>query len=260
MKKKFYKYAAYAVLGSALLSVLFSLIYFVSAESIDPGSSLLVVLYYLKVIFDMAATFIGYTTIVYAVTKFGWFDGVVSVGLYFCSMLVLFIYQTIASTIYSRNTSIDATVGTEERLIDLLTFNAFYTFGQLFITLMIPAALIAFMSYKLIKKDTTPFEKPVSFKNPIQKTMGIFCIILFAVNYLSFLLIDVLPYLIEEEFYITYTDFKAIITQSLISLAEMSIAYIVLQYIVFMLGFKYYDYCLNIKHDTVADKNKKNNK
>ena len=258
MKKKFYKYSAYAVIGTALLSVLFSLIYYIAAESIDAGASLLIVLYYLKVIFDMTATFVGYTTIIYAVTKFGWFDGVVSVGLYFCSVLIFFIYQTVTSTIYGSDISSGATVDAEESMIDLIMFNTFYSFGQLFITLMLPAALIAFMSYKMIKKDDTPFEKAVSFSNPVQKTAILFGIILFAVNFVGFLAIDILPFLIEESFYITYSDFKAIIIQSLISLAEMSIFYIVLQYIVFMLGFKYYDYCLNIKHDAVVDKNKKN--
>ena len=258
MKKKFYKYSAYAVIGTALLSVLFSLIYYIAAESIDAGASLLIVLYYLKVIFDMTATFVGYTTIIYAVTKFGWFDGVVSVGLYFCSVLIFFIYQTVTSTIYGSDISSGATVDAEESMIDFIMFNTFYSFGQLFITLMLPAALIAFMSYKMIKKNDTPFEKAVSFSNPVQKTAILFGIILFAVNYVGFLAIDILPFLIEESFYITYSDFKAIIIQSLISLAEMSIFYIVLQYIVFMLGFKYYDYCLNIKHDAVADKNKKN--
>ena len=258
MKKKFYKYSAYAVIGTALLSVLFSLFYFIAAESIDAGSSFLIFLYYMKVLFDMTATFVGYTTIIYAVTKFGWFDGVVSVGLYFCSVVLFALYQTVTSTIYASNSSLDATVGTDERLIDLIIFNAYYSFGQLFITLVLPAALVAYMSYKIIKKDDTPFEKAVSFKNPVQKTALLFCIILFAVNYVGFLSIDILPFLIEEGFYITYSDFKTIIIQSFVSLAEMSVSYIVLQYIVFMLGFKYYDYCLNIKHDAVADKNKKN--
>ena len=258
MKKKFYKYSAYAVIGTALLSVLFSLFYFIAAESIDAGSSFLIFLYYMKVLFDMTATFVGYTTIIYAVTKFGWFDGVVSVGLYFCSVVLFALYQTVTSTIYASNSSLDATVGTDERLIDLIIFNAYYSFGQLFITLVLPAALIAFMSYKMIKKNDTPFEKAVSFSNPVQKTAILFGIILFAVNFVGFLSIDILPFLIEEGFYITYSDFKTIIIQSFISLAEMSVSYIVLQYIVFMLGFKYYDYCLNIKHDAVADKNKKN--
>ena len=204
MKKKFYKYSAYAVLGTALLSVLFSLFYFIAAESIDAGSSFLIFLYYMKVLFDMTATFVGYTTIIYAVTKFGWFDGVVSVGLYFCSVVIFALYQTVTSTIYASNSSLDATVGTDERLIDLIIFNAYYSFGQLFITLVLPAALIAFMSYKMIKKDDTPFENAVSFKNPVQKTALIFCIILFAVNYVGFLSIDILPFLIEEDFYITF--------------------------------------------------------
>ena len=254
MKKIFYKNAALTVLITALASVLFSLIYYIASTNIDAGSTLLVILYYLKVIFDMTATFVGYATIVYAVTKFGWFDGVVSVGLYFCSVLIFFVYQTITSTIYGGDISVDPTVIEEYSIIDFIMFNTFYSFGQLFITLMIPAALIAFLSYKLIKKDSTPFTKLVSFKNPVQKTVIIFGIILFAVNYLAFLSLDILPFLIEEEFYITFDDFKAIIIQSFISLAEMSVSYIVLQYIVFILAFNYYDKALGVKHNTVADK------
>ena len=64
MKKKFYKYSAYAVIGTALISVLFSLFYFIAAESIDAGSSFLIFLYYMKVLFDMTATFVGYTSVI----------------------------------------------------------------------------------------------------------------------------------------------------------------------------------------------------
>lgn len=255
MKKKFYKHAAYAVIGTSVLSVLFSVIYFIASENIDPESTFLEILYYVKLVFDMLASFTGYFTIMYAVTKFGWFDGVISVGLYFCSVLIFFVYQTVASTIYYNDTVIDTTTGAgvEEDIISLITYNAFYSLGQLIITLMVPAAIVALVSYKIIKNDV-PFEKPVSLKNPTQKAMVVSCVILFLINFLSYPLFSVLPYLIKENFYIMRDDFYDIITQIGLSFVEMGIAYLVLQYIAFMLGFKYYDKCLGAKVNAVADK------
>ncbi len=255
MTKKFYKYAAWAVLGSTAVSVVFSLIYFLCAEYTDPGSTLLMVLYYIKLIFDLAATFVGFGTIIYAATKFGWLHGIACGGLYFCSVIALFIYQTVTLSIYSRDVSYSDYLGSDN-IIDLITFNAFYSLGQLFITFMIPAIILTYLCYRIIKKDDSAFKKYVSFKNPVQKTMGVFCIIMAVINFISFLVSDVLAYLVQEEFLITRSDFWAIIAQSALSILEIALIYIVVQYIVFLLVFKMYNYFMTNGKSAVNNKTK----
>ena len=83
------------------------------------------------------------------------------------------------------------------------------------------------------------------------------CITIFAINTLSFLLFNVLPYLIQEEFYITANDFKTIILQSVLTLAENALLHLIVQYIVFMLSFRFYDACLSSGKNTVVNNKNK---
>ena len=91
-EKRFYKTAFIAILGTAALSVLFSLIYFIADERID-GGTLMYILYYVKVVCDLLANFVGYGTIIYAMTHFGWYDSLKVSGVYFLTILMYWIYQ-----------------------------------------------------------------------------------------------------------------------------------------------------------------------
>ena len=241
MAKKFYRYALWSVFGFATVSILFSLIYFFCEEYIDSGSTVLAVMYYIKLILDLAATFVGFGTIIYATTKLGWLHGLACGGIYFCTIIMYAIYQTATLTSYSSDlTYVDEMVS--DNIVDLITFNAFYSMGQLFITFAVPAAILVYLCYRYIKKDDSKFERYVSFKNPVQKTMGIFCILMAIINFVAFLFSDVLAFLVQEEFYIYRSEFWALIVQSLITILEMSLVYILVQYIAFLLVFKMYDH------------------
>ena len=255
MTKKFYRYALRSVFGFAAASIIFSLIYFFCEEYIDSGSTLLVIMYYIKLILDLAATFVGYGTIIYAASKLGWLHGLACGGIYFCTVILYVIYQTATFTAYSKDMSLVDAMGSDN-IVDLITFNAFYSMGQLFITFVIPAAILVYLCYRYIKKDDSDFEKYVSFKNPVQKTMGIFCIVMAIINFVSFLITDVLAYLVQEEFYIYRSEFWTIIGQSALTALEMALIYVVVQYIAFLLVFKMYNHLITGGKGAVENKRK----
>ena len=239
-EKRFYKTAFIAILGTAALSVLFSLIYFIADERID-GGTLMYILYYVKVVCDLLANFVGYGTIIYAMTHFGWYDSLKVSGVYFLTILMYWIYQTIVYTIFGSDiSSITSTYG--DSISDLLMYNAFYFLGQLVITLMVPVVILMLICRRYIKdKEFVPFGKFVNFKNPVQRAMAIFCIVMSIVNVVSFLLFNVLPFLIQEGFYIYFDEFKTILLQTALTILENALLYLAVQYIVFMLAFRFYD-------------------
>ena len=256
MKKKFYKYSTWLVMGCAVASALISLIYFFMSESIEEGSGILVFMFYVKTILDLTSALVGLGTIIYAITKFSWYDGLKACGIYGCSILIFFVFQTVTSTIFSSDL-LNLSDMYADDIVRLVQNNAYYAMGQLAITAMIPVLIVMLFARKYIKKDETPFLKFVSFKNPVQKTMAWTCITIFAINTLSFLLFNVLPYLIQEEFYITANDFKTIILQSVLTLAENALLHLIVQYIVFMLSFRFYDACLSSGKNTVVNNKNK---
>ena len=226
MKKDYFKYAAVAVLGSALISVLFSAIYFIADTNIAETSPFLEILAYIKKSFDILALFIGYGTIIFTFARFGTVSGIWSVVLFFCSFLVSVVWQIIG-------TCIDA----EEHSLDFIIFTLYYSFGSGFITQMVPAILIAFIAYKLAVGNAQNPTKFISMKNPPQKAMIISTLIIFGVNFLIALGLDILPFLIEEDFYITVNDFKYI----LFALVEIVVYYLVVQYVVYFTTYKLYN-------------------
>lgn len=225
MKKEYFKYASIAVLGSALLSVIFSVVYFIADTHIVSETPLLEILAYVKKSFDILALFIGYGTIIFTFAKFGTLDGLWSVALFFCSFLISIIWQIIGTCISA-----------EEHSLDFITFTLYYSFGSGFITQMVPAALVAFLAYKFAVGRAENPEKFISMKNPSQKTMIISTLIIFGVNFLILVGFDTLPLLIEEDFYITVEEFRYI----LFSLLEMIIYYLVVQYAVYFGIYKLY--------------------
>ena len=226
MKKEYFKYAAVAVLGSALISVLFSAIYFIADTNIAETSPLLEILAYIKKSFDILALFIGYGTIIFTFARFGTVSGIWSVVLFFCSFLVSVVWQIIG-------TCIDA----EEHSLDFIIFTLYYSFGSGFITQMVPAILIAFIAYKLAVGNAQNPTKFISMENPPQKAMIISTLIIFGVNFLIALGFDILPFLIEEDFYITVNDFKYI----LFALVEIVVYYLVVLYVVYFTTYKLYN-------------------
>ncbi len=225
MKKEYFKYASIAVIGSALLSVIFSILFFVADTNIVEATPLLDVLAYVKKSFDILALFIGYATVIFTFAKFGTTDGLWSVALFFCSFLISVVWQIVG-------TCIDA----QEHSLDFIVFTLYYSFGSGFITQMIPAALIAFLAYKFTLGKAENPTKFISMKNPAQKTMIISTLIIFGVNLLLSLSIDIFPLLIEENFYITVEEFKYI----LFSLMQTVIYYLVVQYVVYFAMYKLY--------------------
>lgn len=232
MDKHFFKRAAVLVLGSALLSVLISVIYFTADKYIAEGSAALYVFDYLKKTFDYIALFTGYATVIFAFAKFGVKDGLWSIVLFSGSFLISILWQIVGTCIYEGN-------GT----VNFIVFNLYYSFGSGFITQMVPAFLIALFAYKFAFCKHTDFSGFISLKTAPQKAIAISTLVLFGINLVLFVFLNVLPTLIEEDFYITVSQFGTI----MLGILDIIIYYLVVQYIVYYFVYRHYaDYTKEI--------------
>ena len=229
MKKNFFKFSLTLNIAFAIVAVIFTLIFYVSATRIDEGEVFLDFLYYVKTFFDLLAVFVGYTTIIYAFSQFDFKNGLISIGTFSISFLISFVFQVFGACIDNPETF----------TADFLVYVIYYSFGQSFITQMIPALLIAFITCLLTKNGTQKFKRLFSWTNSIQKTMIIVTVIVFALNLISLTGFTVLPGLISElgdYGSITADHLEAII----VSYVEIVIFYLVMQYLVYFFAYKIY--------------------
>ena len=220
MKKKFYKLSTALIIASALLSVVFALIYYLASEVIVPGQGMLIFLFYVKKAFDLFAVFIGYGTIIYAFSRYSHIDGLKVCGIFSISVLISFVYQVLGTCFFESNFAIDFIITT-----------VYYSFGDCFITQYIPALIIAFVAFKSTKDGTRRVEKFVSWSNPTQRVMMKVTFVIFIINFACLLIFDILAFLIEAQWLIYANELGSIF----LSILETAIIYIVIQYTVYML-------------------------
>ena len=230
MKRNFFKFSLCLNIIFAVIAVIFTLIFYVCSSRIDEGEVFLDVLQYTKTFFDLLAVFTGYTTIIYAFNKLGFNNGLISIGVFSISFLISFVFQVVGSCI---DNSSDFT-------IDFLIYVIYYSFGSGFITQMVPALLLAFISHKNSKKGSKSITQFISWKNPVQRSMLIITFILFGLNVLTHTGFVVLPTLISEFSQygsITYEFF----TEIIVSYVVLIIFYLIMQYVVYFLVFGIFD-------------------
>lgn len=226
MKKKFYNLALKLIIATALLSVLFAVIYYMASEVIVAGEPMLIFLFYVKKAFDLLAVFTGYGTIIYAFSRYSYIDGLKLTGMFAISVIISFIYQVIGTCFF------DST----QLSFELVVTTIYYAFGDCFITQYIPALVIAFVAYKSTMDGTKRIEKFVSWKNPTQRVMMLVTIVIFAINFVVLLIFDILAFLIEVEWMIYIDELGSIFA----SILETAIIYIVVQYAIYMLTHNIY--------------------
>ena len=226
MKKKFYNLALKLIIATALLSVLFAVIYYMASEVIVAGEPMLIFLFYVKKAFDLLAVFTGYGTIIYAFSRYSYIDGLKLTGMFAISVIISFIYQVIGTCFF------DST----QLSFELVVTTIYYAFGDCFITQYIPALVIAFVAYKSTMDGTKRIEKFVSWKNPTQRVMMLVTIVIFAINFVVLLIFDILAFLIEVEWMIYIDELGSILA----SILETAIIYIVVQYAIYMLTHNIY--------------------
>ena len=235
MKKNFFKFSLCLNVVFAILAVIFTIIFYVMSAKIDEGEALLDVLQYAKTFFDLLAVFTGYTTIIYAFNKFGFYNGLIAIGVFSISFLISFVFQVVGSCI--DNSAAFTT--------DFLIYVIYYAFGNGFISQMIPALLLAYISHKASKKGNKTIKQFISWQNPVQRSMLIITLIIFGLNVVAHTGFVVLPTIISEfsEYgSITYDFF----TEIIVSYVVLIIFYLIMQYIVYFLVYGIFDnYCLS---------------
>lgn len=238
MKKRFFINSSILVIGSSLLTVALSTIYFAVSQHIDEGHSLLLFLGFLTDFFNAAYMFIGYATIAYAFFKFGFYDGVMSYLIFCAAFVPYLIYQSVTWNIYAES-SFDTVIEGAETLSSLL-LGIYYSIGQGIINQVLPALLVAFIVCKIVKTNKDEPVNFISWKNRFQRSCMISCFSLAGINLIMFLLTSILPELIELNFVMTMSYFSDFIVSILLTALEIAVLYIVLGYVVFMIVYKFY--------------------
>ena len=230
MKKNFFKFSLTLNILFAALSVVFTLIYYSYSTSIVEGEGFLRFLYYLKTFFDLVAVFVGYTTIIYGFTRLDFKGGILSLGIFSISYLISFIFLVVGACF--DNSSVFT--------VDFFIYVIYYSFGNSFITQMIPALFAAFMAYMLTKNGAPKLSKFITMKNPAQKVMLIVTISLFGANLLLFSGFSVIPSIVAE-----VSKYGGIHASSLSTIieayVEITVFYLIMQYVVYYFMFKIFD-------------------
>ncbi|MBQ7907669.1 MAG: hypothetical protein IJ309_06830 [Clostridia bacterium] len=222
MKKSFVYTSLIMVTSTALLSVIFSILYYFADNYIVDPVWVKTVAYYAKRVFDLFAVFTGYAIIIYAYARYKAMDAIYSIGIFGISVFISLLYQVIGVCVSEQLTDVNNVLTT-----------IYLSIGSCIVSQLLPALLVAFLTYKLTKDGARRISSFISWKNPIHRCMIITTLSVFGVNIISHLGFNILPFLITNNFYIYESDFWSIMG----SLLEYVIFYILLQYCVYILGY-----------------------
>lgn len=246
MKKRFYIDACLMVIGSSLLAIAVSLIYFLVDMKIDEGDSLLAFLGYATDFFNAIAVSIGYGTIIYAFFKFGFYEGIMSLAIYAGSFIPYYIYQVIAGYIYTVN-GFSEYYATPEgaEAFQAVTMHINQAMGQGIINQILPAILVAFLACKIIKTSTAEPTSFFSWKNRLRRCMMVSAICLTVLNIIVFAITGILYELVSIDFmFFSSEEFSAFMGGCAISILEIIIVNLIMAYIIYVLVHKFYNYRL----------------
>lgn len=231
MQKKFFKFSLILNIASALLSAIFMFIYAFYDKKYD-GDAFFAFLDFFKTFFDLLAVFIGYATIIYAFSRFDFKNGLISIGTFSVSVFISFVTMIIGSCISF----------TGEFSLDFFFSVAFYSAGSCFITQLIPALVIAFITHKLTAGASgIEITRFISWKNPLQKAMLIITLGLFGFNIIYLTAFNVFPFLIENSFEFYADEIGGVILDITLSYIYKIVFYLALQYLVYYYMYKIYD-------------------
>lgn len=222
MKKSFVYTSLIMVVSTAIVSVIFSILYYLADTYIVDPQLLVKVSYYAKRTFDLIAVFTGYAVIIYAYARYKAMDALYSIGIFGISVFISLAYQILGVCITEKITDVSNIITT-----------IYLSIGSCVVSQLLPAILVAFLTYKLTKDGARRISTFISWKNPIHRCMIITTLAVFGVNIISHLGFNVLPFLITNNFYIYESDFWSIMG----SMLEYIIFYILVQYCVYILGY-----------------------
>lgn len=247
MKKRFYKDAAWLVVGSSLLSVLMSVILFITDLLYRDGGAEALVSFvgYTTDVFNALAMFIGFGTIIYAFFKFDFYEGVMSCFLFAGSFIPYFIYHTVARVIYTRTEFVDAGMTGDFDYADAILMSVNQAMGSGVINQILPAILIAFITCKVVKMSKNEPTKFISLNNKLQKAMIFCCIALASINILMFFLTGILPSILGDYIFLSNDDFFSFVGAIAVEILKLLFIHLIVAYASFMFVYRFYTYRLS---------------
>ena len=240
MKKNFFKFSLTLNIIFAVIAVVFSLIFYVSSSTINDSTGMYTFLSYVKNVFDFLAVFIGYATVIYAFSKLDFANGILSIGTFSVSVLISFIYRIIANIISSNGMADYLAEQEVMSASDLYTIMFYSSFGQDVFKQLIPAIIIAIITYVCTRKGTQKIKKLFSWENSVQKAMLLSTAIVFVFQLLIHTGLNVLPSILPELIdvgSISASMFEAV----LISYIDVVVFYLIMPYFVYYFMFNIYD-------------------
>ena len=247
-KKRYYITSLIAVIGSSLLAVLVSLVFFLFDLTFKDGGAetLIAFLGYITDFFNSVAVFIGFGTIIYAFFKFDFYHGVMSCLIFAGAFIPYYIYNTIARYYFTKFEFIDAGALGEFDSFDAIMMAVNYAMGSGVINQIIPSVLVAFIACKVIAGNTSEPTGFFSRKNKLQKAMLITCCSLFGINLIMLILTGVIPaFFADATLTLRPSELEAFILAILVDVLKLIALYLVFGYIIFMLVYKFYNYVLS---------------
>ena len=234
MTKKFLNWALVANIATAILSVIFAIVFYIADQTLDDGTTLHTIAEYLKGFFDLIAVFTGYGTIMYAFYRYDFKTGLKSIGIFGISVALSFIYQVIGTCIFDNNWA-----------GDFIVFTIYYACGSCFITQFLPALIIALCTHLVTKNGTS--------KNTMLRLELITSGVLLGINIIIVLCFNILTFLIENDFLIYADD----LGQMFLNILDTIIKFGPIQFGVYFLAhFLYGKYTDNTTEATRTRKNK----
>ena len=237
MRKKFIKSSILMVTITAVLSVIFAILYYLADNYLVEPVWLIKVAYYAKRTFDLLAVFTGYAIIMYAYSRYQARDAIYSIGIFGISVFISYLYQVIGACIDQGQVD-----------IDFVIYSIYFSLGSCVISQLLPGVLVAFLTYKLTEKGARRLTSFISWKNPIHRCMIITTLVIFGINLFAHLGFNIFPFLIENNWSIYQWQFWDII----LTLVDYTAYYLIVQYSIYALG---YFLCYRYGEDHVTSKN-----
>ena len=239
MRKNFVKSSILMVTVTAVLSVIFAILFYLADNYLVDPLWLVKVSYYAKRTFDLLAVFTGYSIIIYAYSRYQAKDAIYSLGIFGISVFISYVYQVVGACIDQGQVD-----------LDFVIYSIYFSLGSCVISQLLPGVLVAFLTYKLTKQGAKRLDSFISWRNPIHKCMIITTLVIFGINMATHLGFNVLPFLIEHDWSIYEYEFWDII----LTLVDYTAYYVLVQYSVYVLG---YYLCYRYGENHVLPKNSK---
>jgi hypothetical protein len=188
MSKRSIKFSVLLASVTAGLSVLFILIsLFVDLFAKNEIAS--DIMYYTRTAFDLIAEYTVLGIVIYAFSRYSPKKAWPSLIIAFSSFTVSLIFQITSTAIFNVATKTDIS---SSGVFGNIAIDLMFSLLTLFIERIVPCGAIALITVLCTKNGTARISKLISFKNPVQRAMLISSVLIYLVNAIPALYLDIM--------------------------------------------------------------------